>query len=193
MTIWNRICETQLQMCVQWNLFVWNMRVWSGCLERSINRKFSPRIITMTSWWERWHLKSPASRLFTQPFIQAQIKEKIKAQRHWPLWGIHRNSLHKGPVTRKIFPFDDFIIYFNYRVCGIMSVHWLICYASYIINPCPYPMWPHTSSAKLLTTSHDRRILAGWSIHHSWCVCLLPRGCKFQENIKIFKRGMYSP
>ena len=32
-------------------------------------------------------LKSPASRLFTQPFIQAQIKENIKAPRHWPLCG----------------------------------------------------------------------------------------------------------
>ena len=41
--------------------------------------------------WARWRLKSPASRLFTQPFIylfiQAQIKENIKAPRHWPLWG----------------------------------------------------------------------------------------------------------
>ena len=27
-------------------------------------------------------IKSPASRLFTQPFIQAQIKENIKAPRH---------------------------------------------------------------------------------------------------------------
>ena len=27
--------------------------------------------------------KSPASRLFTQPFIQTQIKENIKAPRHW--------------------------------------------------------------------------------------------------------------
>ena len=31
--------------------------------------------------------KSPASRLFTQPFIQAEIKENIKAPRHWPLCG----------------------------------------------------------------------------------------------------------
>ena len=29
--------------------------------------------------------KSPASRLFTQPFIQTQIKENIKAPHHWPL------------------------------------------------------------------------------------------------------------
>ena len=28
-----------------------------------------------------------SSRLFTQPFIQAQIKENIKAPRHWPLCG----------------------------------------------------------------------------------------------------------
>ena len=25
--------------------------------------------------------------LFTQPFIETQIKENIKAPRHWPLWG----------------------------------------------------------------------------------------------------------
>ena len=35
----------------------------------------------------RWCLKSPASRLFTHPFVQAQIKENSKAPRHWPLWG----------------------------------------------------------------------------------------------------------
>ena len=32
-------------------------------------------------------LKSPASRLFTQPFIQDEIKDNIKAPRHWPLCG----------------------------------------------------------------------------------------------------------
>ena len=41
--------------------------------------------ITMTSQWVGWRLKSPASRLFTQPFILAQIKENIKALHHWPL------------------------------------------------------------------------------------------------------------
>ena len=44
--------------------------------------------ITVTSHWARWRcLKSRASRLFTQLFDQAQIKEDIKAPRHWPLWG----------------------------------------------------------------------------------------------------------
>ena len=39
---------------------------------------------TMTSKWARWRLKSPASPLFTQPFIQTHIKENIEAPRHWP-------------------------------------------------------------------------------------------------------------
>ena len=43
--------------------------------------------MTVTSKCTRWRFKSPASRLFTQPFIQVQIKENIKAPRHWPLCG----------------------------------------------------------------------------------------------------------
>ena len=43
--------------------------------------------ITMTSWWARWRLKSPASRLFIQPFIQTQTKENTKTPRHRPLCG----------------------------------------------------------------------------------------------------------
>ena len=46
--------------------------------------------------------------------FQAQIKESIKAPRHWPLRGeftgdrlIPRTN---GPVTRKMFPFDDVIM-----------------------------------------------------------------------------------
>ena len=37
--------------------------------------------------WAQWCLKSRASRLFTQPFVRAQIKGNIKAMRHWLLWG----------------------------------------------------------------------------------------------------------
>ena len=43
--------------------------------------------ITVTSQWGQMCLKSPASRLFNQSFIQTQIKENIKAPRHWPLCG----------------------------------------------------------------------------------------------------------
>ena len=37
--------------------------------DRSLNS------ITVNSWWARWCLKSPASQLFTQAFIQAQINK----------------------------------------------------------------------------------------------------------------------
>ena len=35
-------------------------------------------IITVTSLWTRWRLKSPVSPLFTQLFVQAQIKKTLK-------------------------------------------------------------------------------------------------------------------
>ena len=48
--------------------------------------KFHSGSIAVTSYWAQWRLKSPASRLSTQPFVQAQIKENIKAPRYWHLW-----------------------------------------------------------------------------------------------------------
>ena len=70
-------------------------------------------IITVTSWWARWRLKSPASPLFTQPFIQAQINEHIKAPRHWPLCrefpGDRWIPLTNGRKVRKMFLFHDVI------------------------------------------------------------------------------------
>ena len=56
----------------------------------------------------------PASRLFTQPFIQGADRRKhqssapgafVRGIRRWPV-----NSPHKWPVTRKMFPFDDIIM-----------------------------------------------------------------------------------
>ena len=41
----------------------------------------------MTSEWAQWRPKSPALRLFSQPFIHLQSKENTKAQRHWHLRG----------------------------------------------------------------------------------------------------------
>ena len=76
--------------------------VWANGLKGNfLNR------ITMTPLWAQWRLKSPASRLLTQSFIQALIKENIKTPRHWPLCGEFTAdrliSPHNGPVTRKCF------------------------------------------------------------------------------------------
>ena len=56
-------------------------------------------------------------------------------------WGIHRwpmNCPHKGPVTRKMFPFDDVIMIRTSRSPGYFcdgdGIHWL-----------PLPLWSHIS------------------------------------------------
>ena len=69
-------------------------------------------IITVMSLWPRWCLKSLASRLLTQAFVLEQIQENFNAPRHWLLWGKSTGgrSPHKGPVTRKTFPFGDVIM-----------------------------------------------------------------------------------
>ena len=58
----------------------------------------------------RWSLKSPASRLFTQPFIRAQIKENINAPRHWPLYRGEFTGAGEFPAqmtsNAENFPFD---------------------------------------------------------------------------------------
>ena len=67
-------------------------------------------VITVTSWWAQWRLKSPASRLFSQAFYSRkhQSSASLALVRGIPRWLM--NILHKGPVTRKIFPFDDVIM-----------------------------------------------------------------------------------
>ena len=73
------------------------------------NRNKHPLYITLTPKLVRCCLKSSAFRVFTHPFVQAQIKS-IKAPRHWPLSGESVDSPHKGPVTWKMFLFDDAIM-----------------------------------------------------------------------------------
>ena len=46
----------------------------------------------------QWRIKSTASSLFTQPFIQAQIKGNIKAPRHWPLCGEFTGDTEKVSI-----------------------------------------------------------------------------------------------
>ena len=75
-----------------------------------------------------------ASRLFTQPFNQAQIKENIKAPHHWPCAG-------KSPVTGE-FPAQrasnaaNISIWWPHHVCthpGMYCTAW--CYLANIISP----------------------------------------------------------
>ena len=79
--------------------------------------------ITVALYWEGWRLKSPASRLFAQTFVQCWSKKisklRVSSLCEWNPPVIHRwpvDSPHKGPVTRSTFPLDDVIISRN-NVC----------------------------------------------------------------------------
>ena len=70
--------------------------------------------------------RSPASRLFTQPLIQAQIKK------HFP---------YKGPITRQMFPFDDVIM----KSFANVTVHDVIMklYAFFTVHKVRLHVRPH--------------------------------------------------
>ena len=77
-------------------------------------------------------LKSPASILFIQSFIQAEIKENILKLRVTGLCVGNSpgpvNSPHKGPVTRKMFPFDDVIMLQDTEVRSALLVQIMTCH-----------------------------------------------------------------
>ena len=69
--------------------------------------------IAMTSQWAWWHLKSPAAQLFAQMLFRRRSKKTSSSASLAFMRGIYQwpvNSLHKGPVTWKRFPFDDVIM-----------------------------------------------------------------------------------
>ena len=81
--------------------------------------------ITMTSKWPRWRLKSPASPLFAQMMVQAQIKNQSSVSLAF-VRGIHRwpvDSPHERPVTRKLFPFHDVIMLPERPIVGLDGAH----------------------------------------------------------------------
>ena len=94
-------------------------------------------VITVTSWWARWHLKSPASPLFAQPFVRRRSKQTPKhrvtglCEENPPVTG---GFPHKGPVTRKTFPFDDVIM-----VTWVMASFHLRKVVSFVI--CIFFFW----------------------------------------------------
>ena len=80
---------------------------WLGtCIERSLPSLQWCQISIKTFQLAFW--------LFVQLFVQANIKESIKAPQHWPfVKGIHRwpvDSPHKGPVMWKALPCHDIIM-----------------------------------------------------------------------------------
>ena len=101
--------------------------------------------------------------------LKVQIKENIKALRHWPLWGEFTGDrwipTRKGPEMQKMFPFDDVIMNKITDILQIFSnafsfskmfvfglkFHWSLCLSAKLtINPHWFKYWLGTDQA----TSH---------------------------------------
>ena len=102
------------------------------------------QIITTTSQWARWRLKSPASPLFTQLFIRAQIKESIKAPRHWLLWG-EFIGYRWIPAQMASNAENVSICWRHHDLTGMKK-----CYSSLCLNASPLPTSLHYDPGILL-------------------------------------------
>ena len=122
--------------------------------------------ITMTSKWARWSHKTPVSRLFTQAFIQAQIKEKHRSSASMAfVTGIHRwpvSSPRKEPATQKMFPFDDVIMrkVYLYTLFNYKSMH------SFIEHICTKNNGFYCNCSKLMS---DMYCIFVYQILYRWC------------------------
>ena len=86
------------------------------------------------------------------------------------VWGIHRgpvNSPHKWPVTRKMFPFDDVIMYVIY-----WSFIYILWYFSIFIEFISYEI-AKTLGSMSITLQADRypididpRVIAIWDVEY---------------------------
>ena len=95
---------------------------------------FPCQCITVSSWWARWRLKSPASRLNSTVHSGTDQRKHQSSTSLASVRGIHRwlvNSQHKWAVTRKMFPFDDVIMVWQ------DGTQWFYCYQArhqYLLN-----------------------------------------------------------
>ena len=114
----------------------------------------------------------------------ADGKENINAVRHWPLWGdTHRrpmDSLKKGPVSEKMFPFGDVMMHMDGLRCdhsenGVSVWHqaiiWTIAGILSVV-----PLGTHFSKYQSkLTHSHWRK--CNWNVVWKMVATLFCKQC----------------
>ena len=107
-------------------------------------------VIAVTSLWPWWRFKSPVSRLFTQPFVLAQIKENTKAPRDWSLW-VEFTGDRWIPRTK---------VQWRRKWFHLMTSSWPS--QSKLCNCVARPGW-HVLCRNVLYKSIGQTLLIGWS------------------------------
>ena len=87
----------------------------------------------------------PASRLFAQPFVQAQIKEQIKAPRHRPLW--EEFTDHRSIPLQRASNAENISMWWRHMVHMIHVMTFDTIYHVYIVTQ---------ASITVRVTSHER-------------------------------------
>ena len=127
--------------------------------------------ITMRSLWARWHIKLPGSRLFTQQFIQCADQRKHQSSTSLVfVRGIHRwpvNSPNKGPVTRKMFPINDGIMY------DINIQSFIVCYGFERLSMLDSyrPLYKTITTQTTMNSVYTTRGIY-WRLGHLWPISL---------------------
>ena len=121
------------------------------------------------------------------------LKKWKHCPRYWPfVWGIHRSpvkSLHKGPATRKMFPFDDVIMQLAVSMCTVfptICTHGLVVFCFGVVigfNQVPLFLSYFTGIVRILWLSSEREVppklwykshlirqYICWSLRCSWSV-----------------------
>ena len=117
-------------------------------------------VVRALQWRHNDHnerLDSPASRLFTQPFIQTQIKENIKAPCHWPLCGEFTGEFPAKTASNT----ENVSIWWRhhemtYSVGKFTSDPYMLW--SDVTKPLPKPTLSYPKS--VLSHSHDMRTIS---------------------------------
>ena len=115
--------------------------------------------------------------------------------------GIHRrpvNSPHKGPVTRKMFPFNNFIMR-----CGLSSAHShpyksstytpvIRTYMYFLYHTCPWLTCPSFWSCYIIVTLLDVFMRINYRYPHSYSSCHVRiRLCIYSRD-ELFMRSLDS-
>ena len=137
---------------------------WKCCQKRGFQCS-----ITMTTKWALF--QSPASRLFFQTFVHAQIKENIKASRHCPLWG-------NSPVTGEFSAqgannAENATIWLRHHVSGSQDLKNSTESQSYHCRPDGTKYWSfewkHDDDETVYRHSNDDPSGGvGWKVDHHW-------------------------
>ena len=128
------------------------------------------------------------SRLFPQPFVQAQIKENIKVTGISILMEIHRwpvDSPHKEPITQIFFsPFDD--VTMSQVSVRIYIYIFVYIYIHVVISVCVDILASHAtrSVSAALTTNLWRICFLQISFDHQ--CCLLHQAPFLKMSYKVF-------